>query len=103
MEGTWSKKYVVYVIRRMHFLGILTLGLIWSFQVYSCIYHYKEEPRYFEQKLVPQTMALYPAITICPNTRTSYGYKDDVLKVLFSIVFLTKSHVLLKYNFLLFI
>ena len=82
MEQTWPKKSIVYIIRGMYWLGILTLTIIWTFQVYRCIYHFNEEPRYFEQKLVPQTRALYPAITICPNRRTGgYGYKDDVLKV----------------------
>jgi hypothetical protein len=87
MDGTLTKTYIARISKGMHLIAIVVLAFIWSFQVYSCIYHFKQKPRYFEQKLVPQATALYPSITICPNTDTA-GYKDDVLKVLIFVVFI---------------
>ena len=84
MDRSSTKKYIAGISKGMHFLAIVALAFIWSFQVYSCVYHFEENPRYFEQKLVPQTNALYPSITICPCTA---GYKDDVLKVMIFLVF----------------
>ena len=64
--------------KSIYVLVLFTLSLILLVQIFDCVNHYLNEPTYVETKVVPQNKALFPAMTICPQ---SNGYNEDTLKV----------------------
>ena len=74
--------YYIKLLKVLHnstyFFLLFVLNIILLLQVYKCYEHYWEGPTYVETKIVPQSKALFPAMTICA---VRGGYKKDVLKV----------------------
>ena len=64
--------------RLIYGLAILTLFPLLVIMVYQCLSFFLKDPTYFESKIVPQSKASFPSLTICQQDN---GYKTDVLKV----------------------
>lgn len=56
-----------------------TLILLLLIQTGRCVWRYLEVPTYFASRVLPQSEADFPAITICPDGDD--GYKEPLLQV----------------------
>ena len=57
-------------------LALISLVL---FVVVHCLIVFSKWPTYTQIRVVPQQMAEFPSLTICPGQN---GYKEDILKVI---------------------
>ena len=74
-----SNDNCIKMIQKFLYFAILCfLCFLLAMQITDCIKTYINFPTYIETKIVPQSSAIFPAMTICP---VKNGYKQEVLQV----------------------
>ena len=74
----WYIKCLKVAQNSTYVIVLFVLNLLLLLQIYRCFDLFNRGHTYIETKVVPQTAALFPSITICPGKP---GYKDEVLQV----------------------
>ena len=78
--GSKKRKITVkYICGKIVYVSVhVTLIVAVLSLIVQCLIVFSTWPTYTKITVVPQQMAEFPAITICPGVK---GYKEDILKV----------------------
>ena len=75
-------KYFTYFRKSLTFVTLVgsTVGL--AICLRKCLTFFLEEPSYTDISMVDQQNAIFPVVTFCPEPKSKYKVKEDILKVI---------------------